>query len=171
MWLFLSPTALEAPFFHGEPFLFLGRKGLRGKGFVYLETGVGKVNAALTFSAWASQHPVEKALLFGLAGAYGDSGLLPGDVVLVGEEVEADLGTGEGLEPLGFPALEVGGRPLYNRFPLDAGLTGALAQALGLGWWWGLPGTWFRKARRRRRPWPCGGGRRWRAWKERPSPG
>lgn len=132
MWLVLSPTALEAPFLRGEPFSFLGRKGLRGQGFVYLETGIGKVNAALTLAAWASQNLVEKALLFGIAGAYPGSGLLPGDVVLVGEEVEADLGTKEGLEPLGFPALEVGGEAYYNRFPLDPGLTRALAQVLNL---------------------------------------
>lgn len=132
MWLLLSPTALEAPFLRGEPFTFLGRKGLRGEGFLYLETGIGKVNAALTLAAWAGQNPVEKALLFGIAGAYPGTGLAPGAVVLVGEEVEADLGLKAGLEPLGFPALQVGERRYYNRFPLDPGFTQELAQALGL---------------------------------------
>ncbi|WP_234553312.1 futalosine hydrolase [Thermus caliditerrae] len=132
MWLLLSPTALEAPFLRGEPFTFLGRKGLRGEGFLYLETGIGKVNATLTLAAWAGQNPVEKALLFGVAGAYPGTGLAPGAVVLVGEEVEADLGLRAGLEPLGFPALQVGERRYYNRFPLDPGLTQELAQALGL---------------------------------------
>ncbi|GLV47027.1 Futalosine hydrolase [Thermus sp. LT1-2-5] len=132
MWLLLSPTALEAPFLEGERFSFLGRKGLRGEGFVYLETGIGKVNAALTLAAWAGRNPVEKALLFGLAGAYPDSGLRLGEVALVGEEVEADLGLKEGLKPLGFPAWEGGGKRYYNRFPLDAGLTQALGHLLGL---------------------------------------
>ncbi|WP_114312594.1 futalosine hydrolase [Thermus caldifontis] len=132
MWLLLSPTALEAPFLRGEPFAFLGRKGLKGNGFVYLETGIGKVNTALTLATWASQNPVEKALLFGIAGAYPGSGLRLGDLVLVREEVEADLGTREGLEPMGFPALEVGEKAYYNRFPLDKGLTEGLARALGL---------------------------------------
>ncbi|WP_038056331.1 futalosine hydrolase [Thermus amyloliquefaciens] len=132
MWLLLSPTALEAPFLRGEPFSFLGRKGLRGEGFVYLEAGIGKVNAALTLAAWAARHPVEKALLFGIAGAYPGSGLALGDLVLVGEEVEADLGLKAGLAPLGFPALELEGRRFYNRFPLDPGLTQGLARALGL---------------------------------------
>ncbi|TBH21713.1 futalosine hydrolase [Thermus thermamylovorans] len=131
-WLLLSPTPLEAPFLQGEPFAFLGRRGLRGEGFLYLETGIGKVNAALTLAAWASRHPVERALLFGLAGAYPGSGLGVGEAVLVGEEVEADLGLRGGLEPLGFPALVLQGKPFYNRFPLDPGLTGELAQALGL---------------------------------------
>ncbi|WP_243027241.1 futalosine hydrolase [Thermus albus] len=132
MWLLLSPTALEASFLRGEPFTFLGRRGLKGEGFVHLETGIGKVNTALTLASWASRNPVGKALLFGIAGAYPGSGLLPGDLVLVGEEVEADLGTREGLEPMGFPALEVGEEAYYNRFPLDKGLTEGLARALGL---------------------------------------
>ncbi|WP_135255631.1 futalosine hydrolase [Thermus caldilimi] len=131
MWLLLSPTPLEAPFLQGEPFTFLERKGLRGEGFVWLETGIGKVNAALTLAAWASQNPVEKALLFGIAGAYPGSGLALGEAVLVGEEVEADLGLRGGLEPLGFPALVLQGKTFYNRFPLDPGLTGEMAQALG----------------------------------------
>jgi len=133
VWLLLSPTALEAPFLRGEPFAFLGRKGLRGEGFVYLETGIGKVNAALALALWAATHEVEKALLFGIAGAYPGSGLRPGDLVLVGEEVEADLGLKEGLAPLGFPALELGEKLyFFNRFPLDPGLTQSLAQSLGL---------------------------------------
>ncbi|WP_105316636.1 futalosine hydrolase [Thermus tenuipuniceus] len=132
MWLLLSPTALEASFLRGEPFAFLGRKGLRGVGFLYLETGIGKVNAALTLAAWAARQPVERALLFGIAGAYPGAGLALGEAVLVGEEVEADLGLREGLAPLGFPALELGGRRYHNRFPLDARLTGELSRALGL---------------------------------------
>jgi futalosine hydrolase len=131
VWLLLSPTRLEAPFLKGRPFSFLAWKGLKGEGFVYLETGIGKVNAAMALAAYAARNPVEKALLFGLAGAYPGGPPL-GEAVLVGEEVEADLGLKEGLEPLGFPALELGERRYYNRFPLDPGLTGALAQRLGL---------------------------------------
>ncbi len=131
MWLLLSPTRLEAPFLQGEPFTFFAWRGLKGTGFVYLETGIGKVNAAMALAAYAARNPVEKALLFGLAGAYAGGPSL-GEAVLVGEEVEADLGLREGLEPLGFPALELGERRFYNRFPLDAPLTEGLAQRLGL---------------------------------------
>lgn len=126
MWLLLAPTRLEAPFLRGEPFSFLGRMGLKGKGFVFLETGVGKVNAALALAVWASRHPVERALLFGVAGAYPEAGLGLGEVALVAEEVEADL------NPVGFPALVLKGKPLYNRFPLDSALTGELSRRLGL---------------------------------------
>lgn len=55
-----------------------------------------------------------------------------GEAVLVEEEVEADLGLKEGLAPLGFPALALGERRYFNRFPLDPGLTGELARGLGL---------------------------------------
>ncbi|MER3537188.1 MAG: futalosine hydrolase [Thermus sp.] len=132
MWLLLSPTALEAPFLRGEAFSFLGRRGLRGEGFVYLETGVGKVNTALTLALWAAENPVERALLFGIAGAYEGSGLDLGEAVLVGEEVEADLGLEAGLKPLGFPAWEEEGVRYYNRFPLDPFLTEGLARTWGL---------------------------------------
>ena len=121
MWLLLSPTRLEAPFLEGEPFAFLAWRGLKGTGFVYLETGIGKVNAAMALAAYAARNPVEKALLFGLAGAYPGGPSL-GEAVLVEEEVEADLGLKEGLAPLGFPALALGERRYFNRFPLDPGL-------------------------------------------------
>jgi futalosine hydrolase len=133
VWLLLSPTRLEAPFLRGEPFAFLAWKGLKGEGFVYLETGVGKVNAAMALAAYAASHPVERALLFGIAGAYPGSGLALGQAVLIGEEVEADLGLREGLKRLGFPALRKGGARYYNRFPLDPGLTASLKEGLGLG--------------------------------------
>jgi futalosine hydrolase len=132
VWLLLSPTRLEAPFLRGDPFTFLVWKGLKGEDFVYLETGVGKVNAAMALTAYALGHPVERALLFGIAGAYPGSGLALGQAVLIGEEVEADLGLSEGLEALGFPALRKAEKRYYNRFPLDPGLTASLAEALGL---------------------------------------
>lgn len=171
MWLLLSPTRLEAPFLEGEPFAFLAWRGLKGTGFVYLETGIGKVNAAMALAAYAARNPVEKALLFGLAGAYPGGPSL-GEAVLVEEEVEADLGLKEGLAPLGFPALALGERRYFNRFPLDPGLTGELARGLGLKVAVGLtrdlvsetPEEALALARR----W---GGPPWRTWRGRPSPG
>ncbi len=113
----------------GEPFAFLAWRGLRGEGFVYLETGIGKVNAAMALAVYAARNPVEKALLFGLAGAY-PGGPPVGEAVLVGEEVEADLGLKEGLEPLGFPALALGERRYFNRFPLDPASPGSSPRGL-----------------------------------------
>jgi len=132
----VSATAFEAGFLKGraeERFRFHGREGLRASGWAWLELGVGKVNAAMTLAAFLEAHPeVSRVLVLGLAGAYPASGLGLGELVLASEEIQADLGTARGMEPLGFPALSVRGRRYYNRFPADAGLTAELAQRLGL---------------------------------------
>ena len=110
-----------------------GRERLFGPGWAGLELGVGKVNAAATLAAYLEGHPqVERVLLVGIAGAYPGTGLEPGDLALAAEEVQADLGLATGLEPLGFAALEVGGRSYYNRFPADAAWTSALQARWGL---------------------------------------
>ncbi len=136
MTLLVSPTAFEAGFLESraeEAFAFRGRRGLVGPGWRWLELGVGKVNAAMTLAAYLEAHPeVRGVLLFGLAGAYPGTGLRLGDLVLASEEVQADLGTRFGMRALGFPALEVGGRRYYNRFPADPDLTRRLAERLGL---------------------------------------
>jgi len=97
-----------------------GRERLSGPGWRGLELGVGKVSAAVTLSSYLEQHSeVERILLIGVAGAYPGSGLEVGDLVLAGEEIQADLGTRDGLKPLGFPALEVAGKRYFNHFPAD----------------------------------------------------
>ncbi len=136
MNLILSATSFEAGFLRSrarEGFRFRGREGLRGEGWVWLEIGIGKVNAAMTLAAYLEADPaVERVLLVGLAGAYPATGLALGDLVLAAEEIQADLGTRAGMERLGFPALEAGGRRYYNRFPADAGYTAWLSERLGL---------------------------------------
>ena len=136
MDLFLSATYREAEFlarWAGEELSFRGRRGLAGEGWVWLETGVGKVNAAMTLAAFLAENPgVKRVLVFGLAGSYPGTGLHLGELVLAGEEVQADLGTRRGMRPLGFPALAVGGESYYNRFPPDPGYTAELARLLSL---------------------------------------
>jgi len=136
MDLYLSATAFEGEYFlrqDAEAFRFHGRRGLRSEGWVWLELGVGKVNAAMTLAAFLESEPgIQRVLVIGLAGAYPGTGLREGDLVLASEEVQADLGTRRGMEPLGFPALEKGGRRYYNRFPADPDYTGWLARRLGL---------------------------------------
>ncbi|MCL6525789.1 MAG: futalosine hydrolase [Thermaceae bacterium] len=131
--LLLSPTRLEAAFLKGRKFTFRGRAGLRGEGWVWLEAGIGKVNMALTLAAYAQRHTLERALLFGIAGAYPDSGLGIGDAALAEREVQADLGVRDGgMKGLGFPTLVTGESRYHNRFPLDPGFTGQLSQTLRL---------------------------------------
>lgn len=131
--LLLSPTKFEAAFLKGRRFEYRGRAGVRGDGWVWLECGIGKANTALTLAAYAQRHKVERALLFGIAGAYLGSGLEIGEAALAEKEIQADLGIKDGgMKGMGFPSLEVGGIPYHNRFPFDKAFTRELKVKLKL---------------------------------------
>ncbi len=131
--LLLSPTRFEATFLKGRRFEFLGRAGLRGQGWVWLESGIGKANTAATLAAFAQRRKFDRVLLFGIAGAYAGSGLQIGDAALAEKEVQADLGVRDGgMKGLGFPTLVVGAEHYHNRFPLDKAFTTELKKKLGL---------------------------------------
>lgn len=131
--LLLSPTRLEAAFLKGRRFDFHGRAGLRGEGWVWLECGIGKVNTAATLAAFAQRRRFARVLLFGIAGAYPDSGLALGGCALAEREIQADLGVREGgMKGLGFPSLRVESEHFHNRFPLDQAFTAELKERLGL---------------------------------------
>lgn len=131
--LLLSPTRLEAAFLKGRRFDFHGRAGLRGEGWVWLECGIGKVNTAATLAAFAQRRRFARVLLFGIAGAYPDSGLALGGCALAEREIQADLGVREGgMKGLGFPSLRVESEQYHNRFPLDQAFTAELKERLGL---------------------------------------
>lgn len=117
----------------GQPFTWEGRQGCRGTGWVWLESGIGKVNTAFTLTRYASQYPVDRVLLFGIAGAYPRSGLQVGQLALASLEIQADLGLRQGgLQTMGFPALTVEGQTYFNHFPLDQLFTEQLAHQLAL---------------------------------------
>ncbi|WP_036270553.1 futalosine hydrolase [Meiothermus rufus] len=131
--LLLSPTPLEAAFLRGRRFVFHGRAGLRGEGWVWLESGIGKVNTAATLAAFAQGRRLKQVLLFGVGGAYPSSGLAIGDAALAEREIQADLGVREGgMKGLGFPSLVIDQHPYHNSFPLDPAFTNELKQRLGL---------------------------------------
>lgn len=135
--LLLSPTPFEAAFLRGRKFTWNGRAGRRGEGWVWLESGIGKVNTAMTLAAYAQRHKLDSVLLFGIAGAYSDSGLQIGDAALAEKEVQADLGIRDsGMKGMGFPSLSVGSNEspvhFHNRFPLDKTLTAELKKRLSL---------------------------------------
>lgn len=133
MLLLLSPTALEAPFLKGRRFSFHSRAGLKGEGWVWLESGIGKVNTAATLAAFARGRKLERVLLFGIGGAYEGSGLAIGDAALAEREIQADLGLRDGgMKGLGFPTLVVVSDRYHNRFPLDKAFTSELSQTLNL---------------------------------------
>lgn len=102
--------------------------------------GYDKVNAshALTCLLLASR-PV-LVLQMGVAGAYLESGLAVGDLVLATEEVYADTGVlaPEGWlssEAIGLPLARVRGHTYGNAFPLDRGLVDAAFRVLEAATW------------------------------------
>lgn len=106
-----------------------------------VETGLGPVNTAHALTRALEMEPPRFVLQVGVAGAYPDSGLQVGDLALAGEEHYGDLGVGTttGWRPadeIGLPVARTEGGDLYNRFPVDPGLTAAARQVLdgaGLG--------------------------------------
>jgi len=88
-----------------------------------VETGVGKVNAAVATALVMEQWKPSQLLLIGVAGAMPSSGLKPLDLALATEEIYGDEGcmTEEGwLTPqdMDTPLLTTDEGPLYHRFPL-----------------------------------------------------
>jgi len=100
---------------------FLGR--WRSQGILLVETGVGKVNAAVAAVLTIEMWQPSLLLLTGIAGAYPSSGLSPLDLALATEEIYGDKGsmTEEGwLTPkdmdTAYLVTEKG--PFHHRFPL-----------------------------------------------------
>jgi len=99
---------------------------LHGQEILLVAAGIGKVNAAAATAVALEQHAPHGVISFGSAGAYLDSGLQPGDLLLARDEVLADEGVDCGdrfldLEALGFPAVATP-HPAYNRFAPPATL-------------------------------------------------
>lgn len=97
---------------------------LVGQGVALQHSGVGKANAAAATALLLDSLRPEAVLCFGCAGAYLESGLKVGDLVLASEEVYGDEGavTPDGfldMRSLGFPLAERGGERWFNRFPVD----------------------------------------------------
>ena len=86
-------------------------------------SGVGKANAAVASTILVTQFQVEHLFSVGIAGAYPDSGLEPGDVAIATSETYADEGclSQDGwldMEALGRPLVEVDEACFYQSFPL-----------------------------------------------------
>ena len=92
-------------------------------------TGIGKVNAAAVTAALLSGFEAGLVLNVGCAGAYEESGLAIGDVLIVDNCICADEGILEKEGPiptssLGIPLVIKKGRSFYDCFPLDEFLAG-----------------------------------------------
>ncbi len=103
--------------------IFLG--SWKGREILLVETGVGKVNAAVATALVIERWRPSLLLLTGVAGAMPSSGLKPLDLALATEEIYGDEGcmTEEGwitLQDMDTPYLTPDEGPLYHRFPLLA---------------------------------------------------
>ena len=120
----LLETALEQP------------AGMKTAGFEYLEGrlgnleiivcsgGVGKINAAAATAVLIERHYPQLVINTGCAGAYIGSGLSIGNLAVASEEVLGDEGViiaagWKDLRYMELPALEHGGRKLFNSIPLS----------------------------------------------------
>mgnify|MGYP001427393305 CR=1 FL=1 len=113
---------------------------LAGQSVVLQHSGVGKANAAATTALLLETLKPEAVLCFGCAGAYLESGLKIGDLVVASEEIYGDEGAATpagflDMQALGFALAERGSDHWFNRFPADADLLTRghrlIAQALG----------------------------------------
>ncbi len=116
----------------GRRSLLLGSVGALRVGLV--AAGLGKANAAMgAAGALAAARP-GLVLSVGVGGAYPAAGLAPGDLAVATEEIYGDEGVEteagfRGVEEIGIPLWEAGGRRFFNRFPADPGVAEALAAA------------------------------------------
>lgn len=99
---------------------------LEGKSVIFTHCGVGKVNAAHSATIILEKYEVDVLILFGIGGAYPDSGLKIGDIAVAESENYGEEGvmTKEGWSPMeftGFPLLKKE-KEYYNTFPLDTKL-------------------------------------------------
>ncbi len=106
---------------------------LDGRSLIFTHCGVGKVNAAHSATLMLENYNVKVLILFGIGGAYSDSGLKIGDIAVAESENYGEEGvmTEEGwrsMEFLGFPLLKKEIQ-FYNTFPLDASMVQLAADA------------------------------------------
>ena len=97
-----------------------------------VETGIGLVNTAQALTSTLSMDLPDLVIHFGVAGAYGASGLDVGDIGVADCEVYGEFGvrTGEGWQGaqiIGIPTARIGAPEvdLYNHFAADTNLVAA----------------------------------------------
>lgn len=111
-----------------ELFQFLGEQFIKGplNGRICLigRTGLGKVNAGIVASALLTRFNIGQIWNIGSAGAYVESGVQIGDVIIAQETICGDEGvlTRDHALPcsaIGIPILSRGTRNYHDRIPLD----------------------------------------------------
>lgn len=113
-----------------------GRDVYQGKLFkkniLLMNTGIGKVNAALSAAALLENFRINLIINTGIGGSYPNSGLKAGDIAIATKEIYGDEGVRtsrgiEGLKKIGIPLVQIGERRYFNEFPLDRSLLNTAA--------------------------------------------
>lgn len=97
-----------------------------GRNVLFTHCGVGKVNAAHSATLILENYDVEALILFGIGGAYPDSGLKIGSLAVAESENYGEEGV---MTKDGWNSMKITGFPLlkketeyYNTFPLETDL-------------------------------------------------
>jgi len=120
--------ALEHPeVYNVQPFPYTSGT-LSGKPVILCTGGVGKANAAAATAAMLERFKPEVVINTGCAGAYLNSGLAVGDIVIAETEIFGDEGAhvAEGwieLSAMELPLLKKQGVRYFNQIPLSQTLT------------------------------------------------
>jgi futalosine hydrolase len=114
-------TGAVAKMFRGIPRFY--EKTLPDKRIIIAETGMGKVNTALSTASLVCAYNPVLLVNTGCAGAYAESGLSVGDLAVACKEIYGDEGvqTLSGWRPLdyiGIPLVEIEGIRYFNEIPL-----------------------------------------------------
>jgi futalosine hydrolase len=107
-----------------------------GKKVFLAETGMGKVNAALSSTSLVHAFAPDILINTGCAGAYVTSGLSVGNIAAASSEIYGDEGvlTRSGWQPLeyiGIPLAEVNGARYFNEIPLSPLMAGKALMVAG----------------------------------------
>lgn len=91
---------------------------------LFVNTGIGKVNAAHSTTVLMENFPIKCIINSGVGGAYPNSGFKIGDIAAASKEIYGDEGviTSEGWEDLkriGIPLVQIRKKRYFNEFPLD----------------------------------------------------
>jgi futalosine hydrolase len=118
--LLLSKTAVKKTVTLGSKTIIEGTIGNRT--VLLCAGGMGKVNAAHSATLLLTRYAPEALVIFGIGGAYPQSGAQIGDVALAEEEVAGDEGvlTLEGFKDarcIGIPLLKTTTSSIFNVFP------------------------------------------------------
>ncbi|MDO8282495.1 MAG: futalosine hydrolase [Thermodesulfovibrionia bacterium] len=97
------------------------------KNILLMNTGIGKVNAALSAAALLENFKIRFIINIGIGGSYPNSGLKAGDIAIAEKEIYGDEGVItskgiEGMQKIGIPLVQIGKRKYFNEFPLNTNL-------------------------------------------------